>query len=63
MSIELAYSERVKAIRAHLGMSVADFAEAMSVSVYSVYKWEEGALSPSEMAMKLMERLGKEKRK
>ena len=62
MTIELSASDRVKAVRAHLELSVAEFAEAMGVSVHSVYKWEEGARNPSPMALKLMERLGKEKK-
>jgi len=62
MNIELAPCERVRAIRAALGMSPAEFAEAVGVTRSTVYKWEEGVRNPPVTAMRLMERLAEEKK-
>jgi DNA-binding transcriptional regulator YiaG len=61
MKIELALAERVRKTRAHLDMSVAQFADAMGVSVQTVYSWEQGRRVPRASTMKLMDRLVKEK--
>jgi len=50
---------KTKQTRQALGMTQAQFAEAMGVSQACVSQWEKGTKNPSRMALKLIEYLTK----
>src|SRR5437773_2200125 len=52
----LTWDERVRALRAWLGLTQVELAEAMNVSFATVNRWENGKTSPSPLAMSLIER-------
>ncbi len=50
--------DQIKAIRAALNMTQAEFAAAMGSSTQAVQKWEQGSREPRGAAVKLLEQLG-----
>ena len=49
--------EDIKAIRAGLGLTQAQFAEAMGSDISAVQRWEGGQRKPRGAALKLLEGL------
>ena len=48
---------QIKKLRASMKMSCKEFAEAIGVSISSVYKWEDCTRGPSKPAIKLMRKM------
>jgi len=47
----------VKTIRARLGMTAQEFATAIGVSIFTVYRWEAGKYNPDKRAALAIKRL------
>ncbi len=50
----------IKWLRHGLGLTQADFAHKLGVTVTSVNRWENGAAKPSRLALEKIEKLEKE---
>ena len=53
-------SERVRALREHLGDSQQQFAERLGTRQQTVSEWERGASRPRRMAQRLLSMLSEE---
>jgi putative transcriptional regulator len=51
---ELASGEDIAALRRFVGLSQADFARALEISVYTLRNWEQGRRKPDGPALALL---------